>query len=173
MTASKKYKRMPISRYGFPMKIKIIHPQKGRPKENHYMKKMEMFLEYTQWASLPSALREPKTQKDWSLKWGVTEATLSRWKSRPEFWEQIANRRREWAKDKTSDVIHGLFRNASTRGEAAEVKLWLEAVEDWSEKAPPSSPNITIIGIKGITEADIQKLVQPEEKAEVIEGETI
>ena len=163
---------MPVSRYGFPMKIKIVSPKKGRP-EIHHMVKPEMFREFCNWAALPTPLREPKTQTEWSVKWGVTEATLSKWKHRPEFWEMVANQRREWAKDKTSDVIHGLYRNASTRGEAAEVKLWLEAVEDWSEKAPPTSPNITIIGIKGITEADIQKLVQPEEKEKAIEGEIV
>jgi len=124
------------------------------------------------WASLPSALRDPKNQKEWGEKWGVTPHTLSVWKHRQEFWEMVANARREWAKDKTSDVIHGLFRNASTRGEAAEVKLWLEAVEDWSEKSPPAAPNITIIGIKGITEADLQNLVNPE-KIEAIEGEVV
>jgi hypothetical protein len=152
---------MPISRYAFPLKVKIVSSQRGRPHEKYPMRKLELFYEYCKWASLPTPLREPKTQKEWAKKWGVTEATLSIWKRKQKFWEMVASFRREWAKDKTSDVIYGLFRNASTRGEAAEVKLWLQSIEDWSEKVQPQQQNITIIGIKGITDEDLKKLTQP------------
>lgn len=164
----KKYKRMPVSRHGFPRKIKIVSPQRGRPKKIKPMKKAEEFEVFCEWASLPSPVREPRTQKEFSKKWGVGEDTLSKWKHKQLFWEKVAERRIEWARGKTSDVILGLFRNASISGNAAEVKLWMQLVEDWSEKQQLGPPNITVIGIQGITPDDLRTLVSPvkEKKAE-------
>ena len=167
MPKIKKYKQMPVSRYGFPMKVKIIHPQKGRPKKMS-IRKIDTFNEFCQWSALPSPLREPKLQIDFAKKWGTSEQTIIKWKHRPEFWQNISSIRMNWARDKTSDVIYGLFKNASTRGEAAEVKLWLQAVEDWSEKQAPQTANITVIGIQGITDADLKKLTEPVQEAEIV-----
>lgn len=172
MPKIKKYKRSPVSRYGFPLKVKMVHPQKGRPKKTKEIRKIQDFNEFCLWASLPSPLREPKTQKEFAAKWGLSEPTLALWKAKPLFWETVASIRRDWARDKTSDVIHGLFKRASTRGEAAEVKLWLQVVEDWSEKQAPQTQNITVIGIQGITSEELQQLTKPAEDR-IEDGETI
>jgi len=156
----KRQKKMPISRYGFPMKIKIVRPSAGHPRKV-LLRKPEMFQEFCLWSALPTPLRNPKTQREFEEKWGVHKNTVAKWKKRQDYWEMVANARREWSKDKTSDVIHGLYRNASTRGEAAEVKLWLQAVEDWSEKTVAPPANITVIGIQGITQQDLENLKKP------------
>lgn len=159
-----KHKKIPISKYGFPQKVKIVPAKKGRPKEkspNDIVKK-DVFNEFVEWAALPSPLREPEYQKDFAEKWGVQSITLSRWKKRQDFWEAVAATRLMWAKDKTPDVIHALYKNAAKTGSAAEVKLWLQAIEDWSEKAPAQAPSITVIGIQGITQDDLKRLTQKE-----------
>lgn len=157
-----KYKKMQISRYGFPRKVRYVRPGIGRPKEMK-VRKVEVFEEFCRWASLPTPLKDVKTMKAFSEKWGIKADTAAKWKHLPEFWKKVGEYRMEWAKDKTSDVVQGLFKRASVRGEAAEVKLWMELIEDWSEKAPAVTPNITVIGIQGITEEQLRKLSEPPE----------
>ena len=138
------------------------------------MKKKDEFLQFAEWVALPSPLREPQTQEEWAKEQGIKPGTLSAWKQKPEFWEVVAGQRKLWCRDKTSDVIAGLFRTAS-RGMAAEVKLWLQLVEEWSEKEAPSAPQITLVGIKGLTEEAMRTLMPAKEetKKEAIEGEVI
>jgi hypothetical protein len=170
MTQAKKYKKTPINRYGFPLKVRITAPKRGPRKQT--LMKIEIFEEFCRWASLPTPLREPKGQTEFATKWGVSPPTLLKWKKKQEFWEKMANYRREWARDKTSDVINGLFKNAVNRGSAAEVKLWLQVVEDWAERTSPVPQSITVIGIQGITDADLKKLITPQQE-EISEAEIV
>jgi hypothetical protein len=171
-----KKKKMSVSKYGFPKKLKIVNAKRGRPKKMR-LRKPEAYEAFCEWAAKPTPLKEQKTAKEFGKLWGVTSETLSKWKHRQDFWEKVASWRREWAKDKTSDVVHGLWKRAKTRGEAAEVKLWMQLIEDWSEKTAPPTQNITVIGIRGITQSDLENLKkQPNqgklgsEEAEVIES---
>lgn len=166
----KKRKRIPVSKYGFPKKVKIVNRKPGRPKKKKSLVKRNEYEAFIEWAAKPTPLKELKTMKEFSEKWGVTPDTLTRWKKRQDFWEKVSEKRINWARDKTSDVIHGLFKRAATRGEAAEVKLWMQLIEDWSEKQQVQTPNITVIGIRGITSKDLEKLTQKEEvqEAEVV-----
>jgi hypothetical protein len=150
-------KKIVVSRYGFPRKIKIVNPSAGRPKKKR-MVKVDAFEAFCEWAAKPTPLREDKHAQDFGRRWGISDQTLVRWKKRQDFWEKVAEWRMQWAKDKTSDVVHGLFKRASTRGEAAEVKLWMQLIEDWSEKTPAQAPNITVIGIKGLSSNILDKL---------------
>jgi len=168
---------MSVSKYGFPKKVKIVNAKRGRPKRPHGLVKQEVYEAFCEWAAKPSPLKETKTLQQFAKKWGVHPATLGRWKKQQKFWEKVAEWRVTWAKDKTSDVVHGLFKRAATRGEAAEVKLWMQLIEDWSEKAPPPQANITVIGIRGVSQKDIEKLTKPPEEnaigtedAEVVES---
>lgn len=165
---------MPVAKYGFPKKVKREKKKRGpgRPPKKKDLVKREVYEAFCDWAALPTPLKEHEYAKDFAEAWGVSEVTLSNWKKRESFWKDVAERRIDWARDKTSDVINGLFKRAATRGEAAEVKLWMQLIEDWSEKAPPPSPNITVIGIRGVTEEEIARLKQKpdeSEEAEVVE----
>src|SRR3990167_7476490 len=171
-------KKTPVSRYGFPRKIKIVRPPVGRPREP-YLLRPEVYEAFCEWSAKPTPLKEEKTNKQFAVKWGIRPETLTRWKRKQEFWTKVAEWRMEWARDKTSDVIHGLFKRASTRGEAAEVKLWMQVIEDWSEKVTPTAPNITVIGIRGLSPDILDKLkkspeivaeTEPIQEAEIIKG---
>lgn len=126
--------------------------------------KRDAYEAFCEWSAKPTPMRDGKYLKDFALKWGVSVPTLVDWKKKQEFWERVAEWRINWARDKTSDVVHGLFKRASTRGEAAEVKLWMQLIEDWSERVTQTAPNITVIGIRGITQEDLEKLTKPPEK---------
>lgn len=163
-----KYKRIAVDKSTFPQKVKIVKQKTGRPKRLHGLKKPEVYEEFARWCALPSPLREPKTQTEFAEKWGVAPLTLILWKKKQDWWETMLAKRAEWARDKTSDVIHGLYKTASTRGQAAEVKLWLQFVEGWTEKEQQTGPQINILAIQGVSNDELQKLVQPEDKSSAI-----
>jgi len=156
----RKAKKIPVTKYGFPRKVRFVPAKRGRPKKS-MLAKQHVFEAFCEWAAKPTPLKSEKTMQAFAKLWDVTPETLSRWKKRQDFWEKVAEWRITWAKDKTSDVVHGLFKRAATRGEAAEVKLWMQLIEDWSEKVTPPTQNITVIGIRGITQDDLENLKKP------------
>lgn len=107
---------------------------------------------------MPLELRQPPTLAEWAAQEGVQPKTLSTWRKREELWNLVRTIQREWAKDRTGSVIHGLYRNASRYGKAPEVKLWLQAFEGFEDK-PAQAPQITVIGIQGLTQEDASQLV--------------
>jgi len=92
------------------------------------------YHEFILWVSLPKELREPKTQVELSKKFGVGEDTLSSWKKQRGFWDEVTKKRKDWSKEKTSDVIYALYKRIIETGNSAEVKLWFQLMEDWSER---------------------------------------
>lgn len=162
---------MPLRKYGFPSKVKRTKRKRGRPKKSRALVKEPEYKAFVEWAAKPTPLKAEKTAKEFAEKWGVTPETLTRWKKKEYFWRDVGEARIAWAKDKTSDVVHGLFKRASTRGEAAEVKLWMQLIEDWAEKGGPATPNITVIGIRGITNKDLERLKQKPD--DFVEGEVV
>ena len=159
---------MLLTKYGFPMKVKIVNRKPGRPKKKTLIKQ-DVYEAFCEWAAQPTPLRDAKTAKDFAVKWGVTQKTLVTWKKRQDFWEKVAAWRISWAKDKTSDVIHALFKRASLRGESGEVKLWMQLIEDWSEKQIAPTPNITVIGIRGISGEELRKITEKPQEGGIIE----
>jgi len=92
------------------------------------------YQEFILWISLPKELREPNTQAELSKNFGVGPDTLSEWKKRADFWSAVTKQRKSWTKEKTSDVIYSLYKRIIEMGSAAEVKLWFQLMEDWSER---------------------------------------
>lgn len=92
------------------------------------------YHQFIVWISLPKELRDPKTQAELSKHFGVGQDTLSEWKKKVGFWSEVSKLRKEWSKEKTSDVVHALYKRAIETGSASEVKLWFQLVEEWSEK---------------------------------------
>lgn len=109
-----------------PNKSKII-------KENKIRHNFE-YHQFVLWTSLPKELREPKTQAELSKQFGVGQDTVSEWKKRIGFWDEVARQRKNWSKEKTSDIIYSLYKRIMETGNASEVKLWFQLMEDWSER---------------------------------------
>ena len=84
------------------------------------------FVEFARWSAIPSGQREPDTQKELAEVIGVSEDTLTDWKKRPEFWTLVGLFLREWMREKTPDVIDGLFSKITDgKGGAGDVKFFL------------------------------------------------
>ena len=100
------------------------------------------FLQFVQWIALPKGYREPKEQGELAVKFDVAPETLSRWKKHPLFWGLVQREFKEWAKDKTPNVMASLYNRALKEGNAAEVKLWMQIIEDWKEKSEQETKGI-------------------------------
>ena len=110
---------------------------RNNSKNNDALKGLRHPLEYDQfvlWTATPEPLREPQTQRKLAEKFGVGNDTLSEWKQREGFWEQVHRELRTWSKDRTPNVIYALYNKAKSGG-AAEVKLWLQYIDGFSEKS--------------------------------------
>lgn len=92
------------------------------------------YHQFILWISLPKELREPKTQAELSKHFRVGQDTLSEWKKKTGFWEEVASQRKNWSKEKTSEVVYALYKKAVDTGGAPEVKLWFQIMEGWSER---------------------------------------
>lgn len=85
------------------------------------------------WIALPKAARLPKTNKELAKKIGVSQDTLTDWKRLTGFWKEVQQEQESYFRGQTADVLHALLEKAKT-GRAAEVKLYLQYFDGFSEK---------------------------------------
>lgn len=112
----------------------MVTPKNSKNNPQRKLRHGSEYKDFVAWISLPKELREPKTQRALACEFGVGEDTLSEWKLRDSFWDEVAEKRRTWCKEKTTDVINALYKRIVTNGSAAEIRLWMEVIEDWSAK---------------------------------------
>lgn len=84
------------------------------------------YYEFIKWIALPLSLRSPKTQIQFAEELGVSPWTLSNWKNLPNFKDDVDRELKNWASDKTPNVIYALYKTCIEKGGASEVKLWFE-----------------------------------------------
>ena len=103
----------------------------GAPIQSDYLpaipniKRVPEFIEFVRWNALPTWYREPKTQKEFAKRVGVSPDTLTDWKRHPEFWPLVWQFLREWMQEQTPDVIGGLYEKiVSGKGSASDVQLF-------------------------------------------------
>ena len=115
---------------------------KGRKKNTE--KKIELFDirdsniskldEYITWLALPSVMRKPETQEEFARLKKVDPGTLTDWKKRSGFYDEVQRRRRTYFKDDSGDVILSLKRKCLKEGSGADVKVFLNYTEDLKDK---------------------------------------
>lgn len=96
------------------------------------------YLRFVMWCALPSKIRSPKTQGELAEQLGVHETTLSDWKRKEDYPDLVRKFIKEWARDRTSDVVDAIYQGAISvgdKGQAANAKLWLQWVDEWAESA--------------------------------------
>ena len=114
-------------------------PKNSNSKELNNLRHVDEYAEFISWITLPYSARDPKTQIEFSKKFGVGQDTLSEWKQRKGFVESVKKKRYEWGRERTPEVIQALFKRISKTGGAPEVKLWFQIIEEWSEKITTDS----------------------------------
>jgi hypothetical protein len=115
------------------------------------VRKTQDFESYAMWKAMPSFLRgqsrqalerlgldeditlsllEIRTQTEFAKRFDIKDlATLTDWNKRLE-QEGLIPRMHAWARRLTPNVIWALYRTASKQGKAADVKAWMEIVEN-------------------------------------------
>jgi hypothetical protein len=92
------------------------------------------YLKFIDWISLPSSDRFPKTQKDLAVELGITEDTLSAWKNRDGFWDEVRSNVKSFWKGKLGEVTQALYLGMLQRKSASEFTAFMQYVDDWSPK---------------------------------------
>lgn len=111
-----------------------LKPANNPPKREKVLTYPE-YWKFVAWIATPTPLRRSQTQKELARELSVHEVTLSVWKCVDGFGNDVRREVRKWAGDSTGTIIAALRRNIIKNGNAAEVKLWLQWVEDWQEKS--------------------------------------
>jgi hypothetical protein len=85
-------------------------------------------IKFARWLALPSAKRKPKTQAELSDTLKVNCATLSVWKTIPEFRARVDEEIARWADEEDAEVIEAMILTAQTPGKdgTADRKLYLQ-----------------------------------------------
>jgi Helix-turn-helix of insertion element transposase len=83
------------------------------------------FMRFAQWCGTPRRLRQPSTQKELAEEIGVSQDTLTDWKTHPAFWPLVTETVVNWMREKVPDVIGGLYEKAVNKGSAKEVEFCL------------------------------------------------
>jgi len=111
------------------MSVKQKTPKQSKNKTRQKLRHQYEYADFVQWIALPKSLRSPKTQRELAKKFGVGEDTLSEWKNREDFWNEVEKKRKSWGKERTPNVLMGLYTRAIKSGDPQSVRLWYEIVE--------------------------------------------
>lgn len=101
------------------------------PKRIEHPAEYETFI---QWFGTPEPFREPKTAQELAVILGVANSTLSAWKDVDDFFSRVQKATKKWMRTKTPNMISALYHGGLRKKQAAEIKLWLQYAEDFSEK---------------------------------------
>jgi hypothetical protein len=72
------------------------------------------------------------TQQDFALKYGLAFETLSRWKNRKDFMDAVNMVRRQWGRERTSNVMASLYNRCLKYGMAYDIETYLAYFDNWS-----------------------------------------
>lgn len=98
--------------------------------------KVDKYQEFVLWFAMPTYEREKlgiETQKEFAAYYHVNENTLTKWKDRPDFEPRVDHIQMQWGKEKTGDVILGIYRSA-IKGNPMSQLLWLQYFKKFSPK---------------------------------------
>lgn len=98
------------------------------------IKTKPLYWKYVKWLATPTPLRDPKIQKEFARVNKVGEVTLILWRKMPELFDDVRNEIKIGLKDDIPDVMYALKSKIFKDGDAREVKLFLEWVDEWTQK---------------------------------------
>lgn len=100
----------------------------------HGMRHPVEYLAFIKWIATPEIFREQKTQGDFSEKFGIGQDTLSEWKSRDGFWDEVRKETRAFFKEKTPLIVASIYKKLATNPDGPLAKIWLQYIEEWKEE---------------------------------------
>lgn len=126
--------------------------------------KQDVFARFINWQTLTTKERKKAgiiTAGDFAKKYGIHEATLSKWKNRPDYHDTKRQAQIHKLSDSTADVLDGLKTRCIKYGMANDVELFLLYVEKWDRKHV-----LEILGEIKLGKDDIRSIVDvlPEDR---------
>ena len=138
-----------------PAKRKRNHAQMAPIKKNTYE-------EFILWSAMPSFEQKNfgiETQKAFAEYYKINMGTISRWKGTDDYIKRVTEIRKQWAFQRTSDVIAGVYRSC-VKGNPHSQKLWFQYFMGMTDKVDVSVQQKIEISVN-----DIRHLIEilPEE----------
>jgi hypothetical protein len=115
-------------------------------------KRADIYEEFVLWSAMPPTERHLlgiETQQQFVEYHKIGINTPAAWKRRPDFGARVTELRREWAFDKSSDIIYGIYR-AAIKGNAHSQKLWMQYFLGFSEKTETKNSNVVEVGVNDV-----------------------
>lgn len=100
------------------------------------MKRPALYTEFILWSAMPEGQQRAlgiENQKQFAEYHSVDEATLTRWKHRPDYEERVDKILKAWSIGKTPTVVHGIYR-AAVKGNPMSQLLWLQYFKNFNTK---------------------------------------
>lgn len=158
----------------FLQKINKIKPVEKGYKMTEHAAAYEAFCK---WSSRPKELREPKSQKEFELKWNLPINYTSKWKEREDFYTKKFSYFWKWMYDRFPDVVYSIYRRAVGKS-TKDAQVFVDLVGKKLELDRPSAKTVQPLMLIGVPQDRIEKLFVPkgyEELADktvaVVEGE--
>lgn len=91
------------------------------------------YYQFVAWCATPRIYRNPATIEEWCAEHKIARSTVQYWKVEDTFEEDRRRALQEWTKELTPDVLGAIYHSARA-GSAPSQKLWMQVVEDFTEK---------------------------------------
>jgi len=130
------------------------------------------YLELIDFLGTPPHLREYDTQAELAKQIGVDTGTLSDWKKREGFWEDVREKRKNYIREEMLTAsISAMYRKILKEGGAPEVKLLHQLADEFVEKSEVTNKN-TIKALSIERKEAILKNLQNWGKSKIKKDET-
>lgn len=94
------------------------------------------YIAFIDFMATPKELREIETQGEFSKHFKVSENTLTDWKRREGFWEDVREARRKYIREEfLGTALLALKKSILKDGKAPEVKLLYQLADEFEEKS--------------------------------------
>jgi hypothetical protein len=149
-------------------KVSLQKAETGKAVKNGDLRepsKADVYHEFILWTAMPPKERGQlgiETQTEFCKHYGIGINRPRAWKMRPDFISQVTELRRQWAFDKTGEVIQGIYLSA-LKGNPFSQKLWLQYFLGFAEKTEVdvnTQTTFTVNDIRYVIEALPEQLKQ-------------
>lgn len=107
------------------------------------VQKVDEYIQFIRFCSLPRALRDSvfgaKDQTEFAEKFGLHMDTLTDWKKKAGFWDEVFAVRKDFFKERTGDVLLAMETKAIRTGDAAESNSMLKYTGELQAENDPSA----------------------------------
>jgi hypothetical protein len=130
------------------------------PKSAEGLMKPTTYEEFIYWIATPDQYRNPSTQKQFALKWKVNEDTLTDWKRRDGFYDEVRKNVRIYGRDHLAVCTSALITNILKKGNGQDFKAFVEYVDEFNPKIRLEDAMLPVSGFTGEQLLEVNKAMK-------------